>query len=305
MKLSVVTTMYYSKNYLYEFYSRLITCIENLNLDYEFIFVDDGSPDKSLETALQLQTRDPKIKVLELSRNFGHHKAIMAGLRESSGDLVFLIDCDLEEPPELLVEFYDKMQRELCDVVFGVQQVRKGQWKEKLFGFIFYKMFNYFAYHKIPENVIMARLMSRDYVNALTSFQEKEFFLAASFVNAGFTQKPVEVQKGSKGSTTYSVSKKIQLMVNAIVSSSNKPLVFVFYIGAFISISVMAGVCGVFYYHFFIQEMQVGWPSLILSIWFLGGLIILCIGVVGIYLSKVYSETKSRPSVIVRKRYVQ
>jgi putative glycosyltransferase len=304
MKLSVITTMYRSRNYLHEFYNRIVSAANELKFDYELIFVDDGSPDDSLKIALQLQEQNPKIKVIELSRNFGHHKAIMAGLRECCGDLVFLIDCDLEEDPELLIRFYEKMIAENCDVVYGVQKSRKGNWHERFFGYLFYKMFNYFAYHKIPVNTIMARLMTSDYVKALTEFDEREFFLASTFVHAGFDQRPMEVLKGSKGSSTYDISKKIQLMVNAIVSDSNKPLVLVFYLGAFICLCAVLGVVAILYYHLFIEKMRPGWPSLILSIWFLGGLIILCIGVVGVYLSKVYSQTKGRPTTQIKKKHV-
>src|SRR5215475_7757593 len=288
MKLSVVTTMYHSRSYLHEFYNRIGSAIRTITTDYEIIFVDDGSPDDSLGTALQLQQQDARIKVIELSRNFGHHKAIMAGLRDCTGDLCFLIDCDLEEDPALLVDFYEKMTEANCDVVYGVQATRKGKWDERLFGYLFYKLFNYLAYNKIPTNVIMARLMNRDYLRALNEFDEKEFFLASTFVNAGFNQAPLTVIKGSKGSSTYSFSKKIQLMVNAIVSASNKPLVLVFYLGAFICLCATLGGMGVLYYHFFVETMRTGWPSVILSLWFLGGLIILCIGIVGIYLSKIY-----------------
>lgn len=303
MKLSVVTTMYYSAGYLKEFYNRVQKVLESLKCDYEFIFVDDGSPDNSLSIALQLQATDNKIHVVELSRNFGHHKAVMAGLRESTGDLIYLIDCDLEEEPELLNVFYAKLNSVNCDVVYGVQQKRKGKWRERFFGYIFYKLFNHFAEHKIPENILMSRLMKRAYVSSLLQYDEKDFFLGATFSSVGFRQESVSVVKKNKGSSTYNLARKLSLMVNAIVSSSNRPLVYVFYIGAFISFCVMLGALGVFCYHFFIQPMQVGWPSLVLSIWFLGGLIILCIGIVGIYLSKIYTETKDRPTVIIRKKH--
>lgn len=304
MKLSVVTTMYYSAGYLNEFYSRVKKVIDELKVDYEFIFVDDGSPDDSLDVALKLKISDSRIRIVELSRNFGHHKAVMAGLREATGELVYLIDCDLEEEPELLRAFYQTMNLRNCDVVYGVQARRKGKWKEQFFGYVFYKVFNHFAEHKIPENIIMSRLMKLEYVTSLLEYDEKEFFLGATFSNVGFKQQSITVIKKSKGTSTYNMSKKLQLMVNAVVSSSNKPLVYVFYIGAFISLSVMVGVGLIFYYHFFIRPMRVGWPSLILSIWFLGGLIILCIGTVGIYLSKIYNETKDRPTIVIRKRHI-
>lgn len=302
-KISIVTTMYHSASYLPEFYNRTRRAAEITGLSYEFIFVNDGSPDNSLSVALQLRDEHPDISVIELSRNFGHHKAIMAGLREAKGDFIFLIDCDLEEQPELLIEFNKKMAEENCDVVYGIQNKRKGKLGERIFGKVFYKVFNHFAERKIPENIIMARLMNKAYVDELIKYDEKEFFLGASFMDVGFKQVSVFVDKKDKGSSTYSLSKKVALMVNAITSTSNKPLIYVFYFGALISFISFVFIIGLLIRHFFIEKMLTGWPSLIVSIWFLSGLIILCIGLIGIYLSKIYMETKHRPTVIVRKRY--
>lgn len=302
-KVSIVTTMYYSAGYLQEFYSRLRKAVDVIGVDYEFIFVNDGSPDNSLSVALQLRDEFPKVSVVELSRNFGHHKAIMAGLREATGDLVFLIDCDLEEQPELIIDFFKKMNEAECDVVYGVQNKRKGKIGERIFGQIFYKVFNHFAERPIPENIIMARLMTKAYVTELIRYDEQEFFLGSTFMEVGFKQIPVFVDKKDKGSSTYNLSRKVALMVNAITSTSNKPLIYVFYFGAVISFISFAFIVGLLIRHFFIERMLTGWPSLIVSIWFLSGLIILCIGLLGIYLSKIYMETKHRPTVIVRKRY--
>ena len=302
-KVSIVTTMYHSAKYLPEFYARVRKAAEQAGVLYDFIFVNDGSPDNSLAVALQLRDEFPHVTVIELSRNFGHHKAIMAGLREAKGDLVFLIDCDLEEQPELLTEFYSKMEETKGDVIFGVQNARKGKWRERVFGQVFYKVFNHFAERPIPENIIMARLMTKAYVEELIKYDEKEFFLGATFMEVGFKQVPVFVDKKDKGSSTYSLSKKVALMVNAITSTSNKPLIYVFYFGALISFVSFTFIIVLLFRHFFIEKLLTGWPSLIVSIWFLSGLIILCIGLLGIYLSKIYMETKHRPTVVVRKRY--
>ncbi len=121
--------MYYSAAYLQEFFHRTRMALEKLGVSYEFIFVNDGSPDQSLDIALTLRDAYPHVSVVELSRGFGHHKAIMAGLREATGDYVFLIDCDLEEQPELIFDFYAQMMKNESDVVFGIQKERKGKWE--------------------------------------------------------------------------------------------------------------------------------------------------------------------------------
>ena len=175
MKLSIVTTLYKSSPYIDEFYARISKEAQKITDDYEIIFVDDGSPDDSLQKAVALYEKDSKVKVIELSRNFGHHKAIMTGLSHAKGEFVFLIDSDLEEEPELLGKFWEELHKEKeLDVVFGVQESRKGGWFEKWSGEMFYKVFNYFSGVKIPKNFLTVRLMKQNYVKNLTSFQEKE-----------------------------------------------------------------------------------------------------------------------------------
>ena len=143
MKLSIVTTLYKSSEYVEEFYKRITKEAKKITDDYEIIFVDDGSPDDSLKKCVSLHKQDQKIKVIELSRNFGHHKAIMTGLSYAKGDFVFLIDSDLEEDPEFLEIFWEELQSgEDLDVVYGLQKSRKGGWFEKFSGGLFYKVFN-------------------------------------------------------------------------------------------------------------------------------------------------------------------
>ncbi len=299
-QISVVATLYKSAPYLPEFYARVVSALAAIGADYEVVFVDDGSPDNSGEVVKGLREKDPRVKLFTLSRNFGHHKAIMAGLRVAKGSHVFLLDCDLEEPPELLVEFWSKMQSEGCDVVFGVQESRRGSGVERCVGGLFYKVFNHVSDLPIPENIAMCRLMNRRYVDAMGQFGEQSFFLGSLFVEAGFHQVAVPFEKTSKGSTTYNMRRRVSLMVDAITSSTAKPLVYVFYLGlAMSSLTIFAGIA-VLIRHLFIERLQVGWPSLILSVWFIGGLMLLSIGIVGIYLSRVYQEVKGKPVYIIK-----
>ncbi len=299
-QISVVATLYKSAAYLPEFYARAVKSLAMIGVDYEFVFVDDGSPDNSGTVVRDLQAEDSRVKLLSLSRNFGHHKAIMAGLRAAKGSYVFLLDCDLEEPPELLVEFWSKMQAEGCDVVFGVQNLRRGKGIDRFVGGLFYKVFNHLSDLPIPENIAMCRLMNRRYVDAIGQFGERNFFLGSLFVEAGFRQVSVPFEKTSKGSTTYNFRRRVSLMVDAITSSTAKPLVYVFYLGlAMCSLTIFAGMA-VLFRHLFIERLQVGWPSLILSVWFIGGLMLLSIGIVGIYLSRVFQEVKGKPVYIIK-----
>ena len=168
MKLSIVATLYQSAPYIEEFYRRATESARQLvNDDYEIVLVNDGSPDNSLELAIHLSELDPRVVIVDLSRNFGHHKAMMTGLAYAVGDYVFLIDSDLEEEPEWLLGFSKQMIQEHCDVVYGVQERRKGGIFERWSSQWFWRFFNMLTGMNIPTNLATARLMSRRYVDAL------------------------------------------------------------------------------------------------------------------------------------------
>lgn len=303
MDLSIVTTLYYSSAYLPEFYDRISQEVQKITNNYEIIFVNDGSPDRSLEIVLSFYEQDSRVKIIDLSRNFGHHKAIVTGLSYARGELIFLIDCDLEEEPELLSKFYHCYQNSDADVVYGIQSVRKGNLFEKITGEIFYKVFNWFSSYPIPSNLLTIRILSQRYVKALVSHREREIFLAGIAAITGFKQVPLLVNKFSKGSSTYNIGRKLSLFVNSVTSFSNKPLILVFYLGTIISLLAILAAIYLIFKKVFFGALLLGWPSLIVSIWFLGGLNIFCIGLIGIYLSKVFTETKQRPYTIIRKIY--
>src|ERR1051325_3242957 len=163
MRLSIVSTMYRSAPYLREFHARVSASARNITNDYEIILVNDGSPDESLELALELQKSDPRIRVVDLSRNFGHHAAMLMGLTHARGDWVFLIDGDLEEKPELLERFSAEQEASGVDVVFGVQESRGDRWTQRWGAWLFYKFFNALSDYPLPEHLMTVRLMSRRY----------------------------------------------------------------------------------------------------------------------------------------------
>jgi len=304
MKISIVTTLYYSAPYLNEFYDRIVATVKKITEDYEIIFVNDGSPDQSLPKALALYKADPKVIVIDLARNFGHHKAIMTGLSKASGDYVFLVDCDLEEPPELLADFWQNIQQDSdCDVVFGVQEVRKGGFIEKHFGGWFYTTFNMLSEYKLTPNMVIARLMSKRYVASLVEHQESDVVFFGLCEITGFKQMALPMQKGHKGLSTYNFKRKLNLLVNAITSFSSKPLTYIFNLGLLLLVSSLIMIANLLLKKFFFGIALAGWTSLIVSIWFFGGLIVFCLGVIGIYLAKIFNQTKNRPYTIIKQLY--
>ncbi len=304
MKLSIVTTLYQSATHIVEFHQRASAAAQTLvGDDYEIVLVNDGSPDNSLAIAAQLAQRDNHLIVIDLSRNFGHHKAMMTGLSHARGETIFLLDCDLEEEPEWLTEFAKQMADQQCDVIYGIQQQRKGRWAERWSGQWFYRLFNALTGMKLPENLVTARLMSHRYVDALLLHKERELMIAGLWHITGFEQKPQVITKHNSSKTSYTFKQKMAIIVNSVTAFSNKPLYFIFYAG--ITISAIA-VCYIVYlvHQYYILATQVsGWTSVMASIWLLGGIIISFIGVVAIYLSKIFVETKQRPYTIVREIY--
>lgn len=306
MKLSVVATLYQSAPYINEFYERAGVAAGRLVCDdYEIVLVNDGSPDNSLELAIRLTEQDSHVIVIDLSRNFGHHKAMMTGLAHSKGEKIFLIDSDLEEEPEWLGAFIQQMEKDICDVVYGVQECRKGSWFERWSGQWFYRYFKALTGLALPENIVTARLMTRRYVNALLRHEEREVFLAGLWHITGFDQRPHVIKKHNTSETTYTFRRKMSLLVNAVTSFSNTPLVSIFYIGVSILLFAFAYIAYLVTHWLFLATPLSGWTSVMASIWLLGGMVISFIGVVGIYLSKIFSETKQRPYTIVKHIYAQ
>lgn len=303
MKLSIVTTLFGSAAYINEFYERsLLVARELVGEDFEIIFVNDGSPDNSLEIGLSLMEQDEKIKIIDLSRNFGHHKAMMLGLEHAQGKKIFLIDIDLEEQPEWLVSFNSLMLSEDADVVYGVQASRKGNFFERMSGYFFYRLFRFFTKLDQANNITTARLMSSRYVQALISHREREINIGGLWVITGFKQCHHEVTKLSTSPSVYTNRHKLDHLMNSITSFSSLPLRFSFYAGVAISFSAFLFIGYQFYLYIFKTPPE-GYVSVIASIWLFSGLIILLNSIQGIYISKIFMEVKQRPQTIIRKIY--
>lgn len=304
MKLSIVATLYKSAPYIAEFHRRASAAAKSLAADsYEIILVNDGSPDNSLDLAIALAEQDNHVVVVDLSRNFGHHKAMMTGLAKACGELIYLLDSDLEEEPEWLLTFHEQMLEDKCDVVFGVQETRKGGLFERFSGIWFYRAFRALTGLALPENIVTARLMTRRYVDALLLHEERELMIAGLWLITGFEQRPQIVKKHSTSETTYTLRHKISILVNSVTSFSNAPLITIFYIGVTIFLASAGYACYLILHWLLHAKPLSGWTSVMVSIWILGGLVISFIGVVGIYLSKIFSETKRRPYTIIRHIY--
>ena len=302
--LSIVATLYKSQDYIDEFYKRATIEARKITSDYEILFVDDGSPDESLLKALNLVKQDRHVRIIELARNFGHHKAMMTGIEHARGQLVFLIDVDLEEPPELLFEFHKKMAEGDWDVVYGTQEARKGGLFEKSSGAIAWWLVKMLLPTKVPQNHSTVRLMKADYARALALHKEHKTAIGGLWVETGFKQTGIQFKKLSRNGSSYLLTTRLTAMLDSITSFSERPLYFVFFLGvailalsSFMSLGLFVMWCS--------GKMLPGWVSVMTSVWFLGGLAIFCIGVVGLYTSRIFVETKMRPYTIIRHIHLQ
>lgn len=304
MQLSVVTTLFQSAPYINEFYRRVRTEVEKITSDLEFVFVNDGSTDRSLDVALDVQKQDGRIRVVDLSRNFGHHKAIMAGLEHARGDLVFLIDVDLEEPPEILGTFFESLNKENADAVYGVQSPRHGPWLTRTLANLFYWAFDLLSDYRIPPHSLTARLMTRRYVDQLVRYKEHLSNMIGLWELTGFKQVAVGVRKNPfKGTTTYTFQRRLAAAIYAITAFSSKPLRLIAYLGLLVTAlsAIYAIVLVIAYFVFGISTT--GWTSLIVSISLFSGLILFCQGIIAAYLAVIFIETKNRPYTVIRKIY--
>jgi len=298
-KLSIVSTLYRSEPHVEEFLLRISDAAKKQTDDYEIILVNDGSPDKALERASEMQEKLP-LKLIDLSRNFGHHVALMEGVRQSVGDLVFLIDSDLEEDPADLASFYCMLNQSDCDVVYGVQNTRKGGFFEKWSGRIFYWVIDRISVTAAQTNSVTARLMTRRYVDALTSYNETVYAIGDLWISAGFEQKPLKINKHSKGETSYSTSKRIGNAFRYITASSTAPLQWFFWFGGVIFLGSLLSILVLIGLQLFGVVTVKGWVSILITILFFGGINIMGVGLVGIYVAHVFKEAKNRPTPIVR-----
>jgi len=304
MKLSIVTTLYNSSSYIKEFHERIVQQACQITPEYEIVLVNDGSPDSSLASALDLASNHPNVKVIDLPKNYGHHRAMMIGLEHSVGEYVYLTDVDLEEPPESLTLFWNEINSDVeMDVIYGITKSKK---RPLLRGFLsnsFYTLFNYFTDTPISPDHMVSRLMRRQYVDALLQHPERELFIAALWLHVGFNQKGIETLKDFNGDSSYTLVKRIKLAVNALTAFSSKPLIYIFYLGMTITALAVIASFFILVKKFFYDDVLQGWTTIVLAIYLMGGVTVFSLGIIGIYISKIYTEVKSRPVNLVRRVY--
>jgi len=239
--------------------------------------------------------------VVDLSRNFGHHYAMQAGLAYARGDLVFLIDCDLEVSPMTLPEFKEKLDASGSDMVYGYQEARKGGFFERVSGEFFYKTFNFLSDIKIPENIATERIMTRRYVDALLQLGDRNLFLGGMMSWTGFQQVGLPLKKKHReGRSSYTLLGRVHLMVNAVSSFSAQPLLWMFNIGVTITSLSFLYVLYLVARKVLFNDALLGFTSLLGLTTLSLGIMTTGLGIIGIYLGKVFTQVQNRPTYIVK-----
>jgi putative glycosyltransferase len=299
MKLSIVTTSFQSTSTICTFVERVDAAAKQLAISYELIIVEDGSTDDSKNKIIQLLPTYKNLKLIELSRNFGHHQAILIGLQQARGEHVFLIDSDLEEDPELVTLFYSEILDSNVDVVYGISQKIGAGKSDQILSKIFWRLFRKYTKLKIPEGICTVRMMNQKYVNSLLLHKEVNVFLAGLWEVTGFTQKPIEVTKVYKGTTNYTYGKRLDLALTSLISFSGRPLRLIALSGASIVFLASLMLFVLTIRHFIVGGASQGWLSLMTVIILIGGIQILSIGMVAIYVASILDEVKARPRAII------
>lgn len=298
-KLAVIAPCYNEEKNINIFYEKLVSVINQLNISYNFIFIDDGSIDNSWKIIKELNSRDKNIKAVRFSRNFGHQTAIFCGIQKADADYVLILDVDLQDPPEILKDMYNKITSNNVNIVYGQRSKTNENFFKKITSILFYKIFNFLSEVKIPEQTSDFRIFDKKVLAELKKFKEKNLFYRAIIPWMGFKSDSVifERPNRSEGKSGWSLKKMINFSVDGIISFSNYPmrlsfLLSVFMCFIFITLSIYA------LHSYLTNNIVPGWTSIFLIICFFNIIIFFLLGLISEYVGRIHQEIKNRPNFI-------
>ena len=303
-KISVVIPMYCEEEVADICYKRVVNNLKKLSdkYSYEIIFINDGSKDDTLDILKKIADNDKNVRIISFSRNFGHQAAVIAGIRNVTGDAVIIMDADLQDPPELFEGMIEKWE-DGYDVVYGKRKSRSG---ESLFKLLtakaFYNTLNKLSEIEIPKDTGDFRLVDRKVIDVIATLPEHNKFLRGLFSWVGFNQYPYEYNRVNRvaGKTKYPFKKMFKLATDGILSFSVKPLKIVGAIGIFsVIVSIIILIYSIVSYMFKLNSLTPGWTSIMCTMTFIGGIILISLGMIGEYIARIYEESLGRPEYII------
>ncbi len=300
--ISVIVPLYNEEEVIGESYRRLSAVLASLEEDYELLFVNDGSRDRTFELARAIVEKDPRVALIDFSRNFGHQMAVSAGLMQARGDAVVIIDADLQDPPELIPKMVE-MWHGGAEVVYGKRVSRKGESAfKKLTAFCYYRVLDALSGWKIPKDTGDFRLMDRKVADALRAMPEHNRFLRGMVSWVGFRQVPLEFERQERfaGETKYPLKKMLKLAADGIFSFSGKPFGVMRVLGGLLLLAGLLLVLTLLIAQAMWGGVE-GWAYVLGTLLALGGLNLLALGVCGVYFERMYDELKGRPLYVVRQ----
>ena len=303
-KISVVIPMYCEEEVVGICYKRVVNNLKKLSdkYSYEIIFINDGSKDSTLEILKKIASNDNNVKIISFSRNFGHQAAVTAGIRNVTGDAIIIMDADLQDPPELFEGMIEKWE-EGYEVVYGKRKTREGESIFKLLtARMFYNTLNKLSEIEIPKDTGDFRLVDRKVIDVIATLPEHNKFLRGLFSWVGFNQYAYEYNRVNRvaGKTKYPFKKMFKLATDGILSFSAKPLKIVGAIGIFsVIVSIIILIYSIVSYMFKLNSLTPGWTSIMCTMTFIGGIILISLWMIGEYIARIYEESLGRPEYII------
>jgi polyisoprenyl-phosphate glycosyltransferase len=298
---SVVIPVYFEEDCIGRCIQQVVEQLESNNIEFEVVFVDDGSADQTVQLLKAAAERDRRLKIVELSYNHGKQGAVTAGISFARGDRIILMDPDLQDSPEEIPRFIDKLS-EGYDVVYGIRDHRQGGWFSVLLSRIFWWLLSRLTGMSVPSGLAVMRIFNREFRRNFLEYRESSRFIEGIFLHIGMRQAqlPIEHLERSQGESKFTFSRKLQMATTAILDFSSIPLVFTVRLGlALVGLGFLVAT-GLIVARLFFMEFQVGWPSTIVTLITGFGLQILVTGIVGLYVGRTYQESKRRPIYSVK-----
>ena len=300
--ISLVVPVYYEQECIDQFIKETTAVLETLPLNYEIVFIDDGSQDNTVALIKKKAVQNENIKLIELSYNHGKQGAVTAGIAYATGDYLLYMDPDLQDPPDEIPRFIAELEKGY-DLVFGIREEKIDSWLNVLFSKVFWGVLNKFTGLQIPKGLAVMRIFNRKFANKFKEYGEHNRFIEGIFIHIGMKRSQITIKQRKRfaGTTKFNFSRKMVLAVNAVLDFSQLPLLFVVRFGFMLSLLGFFFLIGIVIAKLFFIDFQAGWPSLISTIILGTGLQIFFMGIVGVYIGKIYKESKHRPLFSIKE----